>query len=296
MDSMVTLNQNGIYAALFTPFNNRGEMDIEKLRTLVCFELDRGVEGFYCCGSAGEGLLQDAEERKKVIETVAAEVGDKVPFVVHTGALSTRIAIDLSLHARQCGAAAISLIPPIYYHYSAEEIAQYYMDVVNAVDLGVIIYNIPQFTGISFSKKDVFLKDPKIIGIKHTSVNLYDLERIREAFPDKIIFNGLDEIWLYSLSAGANAAIGTMINVCPKLFKQIREEFRKGEIPKAQGLQHILNGFIETITTVGIFPAAKHCMALQSIDVGSCRKPFIPLSEDNKKQVERALKKIKNWL
>jgi N-acetylneuraminate lyase len=296
MDSMVGLNRNGIYSALFSPFDSRGELDTEKLRALIRFELEKGVEGFYCCGSSGEGLLLETVERKKLIEIVAEEVQDRVPFIAHTGALSTRTAVDLSAHAKICGAAAVSLIPPIYYHYSLDEIEQYYKDVVNMVDIGVIVYNIPQFTGISFSKKNAFLNDPRIMGIKHTSMNLYDMERLKQAFPGKIIFNGFDEIFLYGLTAGADAAIGTMVNVCPKLFKAIREEFRKGNMPAVQNLQSVLNGFIEVIVGAGVFPAAKYSLTLQGIDVGSCRKPFAPLTGEGKQQVEEALKKIETWL
>ena len=118
-------------------------------------------------------------------EVVAQEVGSKVPFLVHTGALSTREAVALSKHAQKSGASAVSLIPPIYYKYKQEEIFQYYKDVVDSVDLGVIVYNIPQFTGISFSKENNILADEKIVGIKHTSMNLFELERMKQAFPKK---------------------------------------------------------------------------------------------------------------
>jgi N-acetylneuraminate lyase len=296
MDSMVALDRNGVYSALFTPAGAGGEPDLEKLRALVRYQLEHGVEGFYCCGSSGEGLLMEPEERKKVVETVAGEAGDKAPFIVHTGALSTRTTIELSAHAKNCGAAAVSLIPPIYYHYSIDEIEQHYKDVVNAVDIGVIVYNIPQFTGISFSKKNVFLQDPRIIGIKHTSMNLYDMERIRQAFPDKIVFNGFDEIWLYGLAAGADAVIGTAVNIFPKLFKEIRKEFRQGNIPKAQELQHYINGFVEAVVEAGVFPGAKYCMSLMGIDLGSCRKPFAPLNDAGKKKMKEALEKVGQWL
>ena len=293
---MPTLNKNGIYSALFSPLDNRGELDKEKLRALIRFEMDRGVEGFYCCGSSGEGLLLETSERKILAEIVAEEAGDRIPFVIHTGALSTRTAIELSSHAKECGAMAVSLIPPIYYDYSLNEIEQYYMDVVNSVGIGVIVYNIPHLTGISFSKKNTFLNDKRIIGIKHTSMNLYDMERIKQTFPEKIIFNGFDEVFFYSLTAGADAAIGTTVNIFPKLFMTIRDEFHKGNIAKAQNLQHELNDFIESIASVGVFPGAKYSMALQGIDLGLCRKPFAPLSEEGKKQVEKAMKKLGAWL
>jgi len=293
---LAALNQNGVYSALFSPLGRQGELDKEKLKTLIHHEIASGAEGFYCCGSSGEGLLLETEERKAVAEIVAGEVQDRLPFIVHTGALSTRAAIDLSVHAKKCGASAVSLIPPIYYNYSVNEIEQYYTDILNTVDIGVIVYNIPQFTSISFSKKNVFLNDKRIIGIKHTSMNLYDLERIKQAFPDKIIFNGFDEIFLSGLSAGADAAIGLTINIFPKLFIAIREEFHKGNISGAKGLQLLINDFIEVILGAGVFPAAKYCMTLQGIDIGPCRKPFAPLSEENKKQVKEALEKVKAWI
>ena len=293
---MIALKRDGIYSALLSPLDSRGELNKEKLKALVRFEMDHGAEGFYCCGSSGEGLLLETEERKTLAEIVAGEVRDRLPFIIHTGALSTRTAIELSSHAKECGATAVSLIPPIYYHYSLDEIEQYYKDVLDAVDIGVIVYNIPQFTGISFSKKNVFLNDKRIIGIKHTSMNLYDMERIKQAFPDKIIFNGFDEIFLSSLIAGTDAAIGLSVNIFPRLFIAIREEYRKGNISGARNLQRSINDFIEAIINAGVFQAAKYCLTLQGIDVGPCRKPFAPLTKEGKKQVEEALKKVEAWL
>jgi N-acetylneuraminate lyase len=298
MDSMVekTYREDGVYSALFTPFTEKGDLDLLKLKELVRFEMKQGVEGFYCCGSSGEGLLLEQSERMAIVETVANEVGSDLPFIVHTGSLGTREAIALSKHAQSCGARAVSLIPPIYYHYSQKEVTRYYEDVVDSIDLGVIVYNIPQFTGISFSKGNPLLANEKIVGIKHTSMNLYELERISQAFPRKTIFNGFDEIWLYSMAAGATATIGTTVNICPKVFGLIREAFLKGEIQKAQAIQHDLNAFIESLVSTGIFSSAKYCMTLQGIDVGPCRKPFEVLGEREKVLVGQALEKMHKYL
>ncbi len=298
MDRMVDLpiQNDCIYSALFTPATAGGELDTDRMKELVRFEIDHGVEGFYCCGSSGEGLLLEKEERMKIVEIVAQEAGDNVPFIVHTGALSTREAITLSKHAEKNGASAVSLIPPIYYKYKQEEIFQYYKDVVDAVGLGVIVYNIPQFTGISFSKGNSVLEDEKIIGIKHTSMNLYELERIKQAFPKKMIINGFDEIWLYSLTAGATSTIGTTVNVCSKLLRAIKNAFDKGEIPQAQGLQSKLNEFIETLVNINVFPAAKYCMNVLGLDIGNCRKPFGTLTSLEKTMIEDAMQKISDFL
>lgn len=291
-----TPKQSQIFSALITPMHESGKLNLPALKALVRHEIAHGVEGFYCCGSSGEGLLLDTSERMAIVDTLSEEIGESVPFIVHTGSLSTNEAITLSKHAQHSGAQAVSLIPPIYYHYSEEEVQHYYEDVANAVELGVIVYNIPQFTGISFSKKNPLMKNPKIVGIKHTSSNLYELERLSQAFPEKTLYNGFDEIWLYSMAAGATATIGTTVNICPKLYFEIRKAFLAGDMPKAQALQHTANDFIETLVGQGIFPATKYCMELQGLEIGHCKKPFDTLTVEKKQIVKTALHKIEPYL
>ncbi|MGH4038223.1 MAG: dihydrodipicolinate synthase family protein [Sphaerochaeta sp.] len=292
---MNKLNTKGIYSALLTPYDGNGNVDYEELKKLVEFEKSNGVEGFYCCGSSGEGLLLEKEERMKIVETVSKECGE-IPFIVHTGALSTKLSLELSLHAQENGACAISMIPPIYYKYTVEEIASHYLNVANKLDIGVIVYNIPQFTGISLTTDDNFLQNKKIIGIKHTSMNLYELERMIHLYPQKTFFNGFDEIYLSSLSAGATATIGTTVNICPKLIKGIRTDFENGNMEDALNKQHLLNNLIETLVNTSVFPGAKYCMELQGLKMGGCREPFAPLSLEQKKEIQKALEKIQSFL
>jgi N-acetylneuraminate lyase len=169
---------------------------------------------------------------------------------------------------------------------------------VEALNIGVIVYNIPQFTGITFSKKmnSSLLNDSRIIGIKHTSMNLYELERIHEAFPEKILYNGFDEMYLYSMTAGAHATIGTTVNICPRIFKEIRNQFTKGDITKSREVQSTLNAFIEALVENGIFPAAKYAMEVLGVPCGPCRRPFLPLSNQQMENVRKALKIIEAWL
>lgn len=285
-----------VVSALITPMREDRSIDPNALERLVAHEINRGCEGFYCCGSSGEGLLLSVEERMLIASIVSDVCKDTVPFYVHTGALGTREAIELSVHAQEIGAEAVSLIPPIYYHYSQEEVEQYYLDVAKEVDLGVIVYNIPQFTGISFSKESKVMHHEKIVGIKHTSSNLYDLERLSQAFPEKILFNGFDEIYLYSLVAGAHSTIGTTVNIFPQLFKAIRQDFLNGDSMQAQQKQHVLNDFIELVLQEGIFPSVKYCMSYLGIPSGPCRKPFKTLDDGAKQRIRQALIPVEKYL
>lgn len=281
--------RSGIYSALVTPYDKSGEVDLVMLKKLVKYELDKGVEGFYCCGSSGEGLLLSDDERKKIVELVISETSGQVPIVAHVGSLSTQNAVNLAKHAEKAGACTVSAIPPIYYHYSQDEINGYYSDILRAIDIDLIVYNIPQFTGISFTADNPLLKNKRIFGIKHTSMNLYDLERIGKLYPEKILINGFDEIYVSALAAGARATIGTMVNVCPELHLKIRKAFLKGDNEQAHVLQRKLNDVIQVFVKASVFPATKYALTLQGFDVGHCRKPFALLTEEHKKNIESTM-------
>ncbi|MBK5200555.1 MAG: dihydrodipicolinate synthase family protein [Spirochaetaceae bacterium] len=286
------LNKEGIYSALITPYDSDGEVSIKSLIDIINYEKDLGVEGFYCCGSSGEGLLLSDAERMKIVEAVA-EYAESLPYIVHTGALSTRSSIKLSKHAQEHGAVAVSMIPPIYYKYTQQEIEKNYLNVADKIDIGMIVYNIPQFTNISFNQNSPLLKDDRIIGIKNTSNNLYELERMKKAYPDKILFNGFDEIYYSSLAAGATATIGTTINIIPNIYKKIRENFKTGNVKEAQYYQTKANDFIEALVNNSVFPATKYCLDLLGFMAGPCREPFSPLTTKQKEDVKIALDKVK---
>lgn len=284
----------GIYAAAITPMTDSGELNIDSLKEYVRWQKTRGLEGLYVCGSSGEGLLLSLEERKRLLETIIREVDGDFPVIAHVGTIRTADVIDLAQHAAAAGAAAVSMIPPYYYSFSLKEIIGYYQDVMKATDIPTIIYNIPAFTGVSFnvSNSRELFEDPQLLGIKHTSMNLYDLERMKNSYPDKVYFNGYDEIFLSGLAAGCNAAVGTTVNLFNREFKQIRKLYLEGEMQQAAAIQTKINDAIETFVSVGIFNAVKYAFTLMGIDCGSCRKPFIALTEEGKAQVEMTMKSM----
>ncbi len=288
---MVKQDLEKIFSALIIPMNEDESINEKALADLVCRELEDGVEGFYVCGSSGEGLLLSLEERKRVLEIVKKEAGDKVPVIAHVGTIRTQDAIELAKHAQQSGACAVSMIPPYYYHFSMDEITAYYQDILTAVPgLPGIIYNIPQFTGIEFSKQNAgaLLSDPRIIGIKHTSQNLYSLERMHDAYPDKVLFNGFDEQFIGAYQMGATAAIGTTVNLFAPLFISARRLLAEGRNAEAHEVQKKINERVELMCSVGIFNATKYLWTLRGIPCGDCRRPFKPLTQSQRKLLEDA--------
>ena len=214
----------GIISAVVTPMHADESVNYSALDALARAQLARGVEGFYCCGSSGEGPLLRFDERRQVLATLVQSAGGRVPVIAHVGTPRTRDAVELAKHAEQDGASAVSLVPPYYYKYSREEIIAYYRRVLDAISIPVILYNIPQFTGVELDAQsaDALLGDEQVLGVKHTSHNLYSLERMIARYPEKVFFNGFDEIFLSSLAAGATATVGTTVNLQPELFLALR--------------------------------------------------------------------------
>ncbi|HEY9575673.1 MAG TPA: N-acetylneuraminate lyase [Lachnospiraceae bacterium] len=279
-----------IFSALEMPMDEEERIDYKNLEKLINYELSIGVEGFYCMGSSGEGLLLSNKERKEALEQIVKITAERVPIIAQIGSIRTKDVIELAKHAVGIGVTTVSMIPPYYYKFSMEEIIKYYEDVIEAVPgIQVIIYNIPQFTGIEFSKQnaDRLLRNPAVVGVKHTSHNLYSLERMVREYPDKVFFNGFDEQYLAALSMGASAAIGTSVNCYAPLFLKIRKFFMEQNYEKAYQAQAEVNDCIEVMVKHGIFNAVKYILSKRGITCGQCRKPFMELSKKAMEELDR---------
>lgn len=281
----------GIFAALPTAFDADGRFDAAALADIVESLLKRGAEGFYVGGSTGECFLLSEDERDAALETVLTAVGGRVPVIAHVGALSTAAAVSLAEHAARVGAGAVSATPPLYFSYDLDEIRGYYADIAEASGLPVIVYNIPAFSGRNFGAQGLekLLNTPGVAGLKHTSMNLYELERIRKAFPEKVIFSGYDEVFMAALSLGADGMIGSTVNLMPELFLGIRDALFSGNLAEARKLQNTANSVIECLSGGSFFPALKYALALSGLPCGECRKPFRSISDIKKESIASRL-------
>ena len=292
---MVKLEKNAfdrLWSALLTPTREDESVNYDALERIVDRQIEEGAEGFYCCGSSGEALLLTLEERKQVLEHTVKAANGRVPVISHVGTIRTADAIELARHALDHGAMAVSMIPPYYYKFSMDDIIGYYEAVIDALPHApVIVYNIPQFTGVEFSKDNAgrLLANENIVGIKHTSTNLYSLERIGQAFPDKALINGFDEQFLGALAMGARATIGTTVNLFAPLFHKVREAYNAGDMALALRWQRAINLRVEATVKIGIFNAMKYGWTLRGIDCGFCRAPFRPLDADARRAMAELL-------
>ena len=285
----------GIFTALLTPFNADYSINTDSLSKLVEFNLQKGIRGFYVGGSTGESMLMTSAERIKVFGTVKAAAGSRAELIAHVGAISTDEAIGMAKAAEALGYDAISAVAPFYYGFSGEAIKKYYADIVSSVRLPMFVYNFPASGGAAFTPEfaaDMF-RDERFIGIKHTSGNLFDLQQFKQVIGrDITVFNGYDEICLGGLSMGADGAIGSTYNFMGSKFIELYNAFNSGELEKAQRLQSEANEIISVLIKYGVFAGEKAILTHLGIDMGPCRRPFLPITPEG----DAAMKKIAGCL
>ena len=273
----------GAFPALLTAFDASGKVQTEPMRQLVRDLILQDVTGFYVNGSSGEAMMLSVEERMDVFEAVAAEAKGEATLIAHVGTISQNDAVKLAQHAADHGADAVSAVPPFYYKFSFEEICGYYRAIAD-VGLPVVVYNIPATSGVTMTTAQLvsLLKDERIIGVKHTSTDYFQLECIRAAMPDVVLYNGYDETYLAGQVMGANGGIGTTYNFMPAKFQAISRAVARGDIAAAKAQQQSANRVIEAMLPMGVLPATKVILEAQGYDFGTCRPPFRTLTEEEK--------------
>lgn len=284
----------GLYAALITPYTKSGEVNYRELKKIVRFLIEEGINGFYACGSTAEAFLLTAEERKKIVETVVEEVQGEVPVIVHIGDIGTDKSLALGQHAKQVGADAISSVAPFYYKFSFEEVKGYYHQIVEACDLPMVVYNFPALSGVQFTldQLDEMVSHPLIKGLKHTSQDLYQLERMAHRHPDLVVYNGFDEMLLSGLVAGAKGGIGSTYNCMPKLYHNLWQAYKEGRMEEAQAYQQKANSMIECIVKFGVMQSVKTLLSVYGFEDNGCRKPFRELRQEEVARLKDTFKTL----
>lgn len=284
----------GVIPALVTPFDENEEFDPIRCKNLVNWLLEQGVNGFYLTGSTGEGFLLSIEERKKVVETVLETVNGRVPVIVHIGAISTKLSIDLAKHAKDHGADAISSVPPFYWKWDQDHIFNYYNDIANAVDLPMIVYNVPLTGLLGFDTIKRLSTIDNVKGIKYTASSHHEIHKIKDQCgKDFIVYSGADEMALSGIFNGADGIVGSFYSELPDLFVKIYNLTLNENYKEAQRLQKMAVSIIDASLKYDYYAAIKTGCKFMGVDAGYVRKPFYNLTNEQIISYKQDLKEIK---
>lgn len=278
---MKTTELRGVIAAVFTPFTDTGDVDFESLERLTRFLLDKGIHGFFPCGSTGEGPLMRLEQRKKVLERVIAVVSGQVPVLAHVGTTNTDEALELARHAEGQGVVAVAAITPFFIQAPLEGLAAHYRAIGDAVDVPVFAYNLPIFGGYNITPDDaqVLFEKAGVKGIKDSTGNLIQLQKVLDTAPEGTqIINGADTVMFSAMTMGTKAQISGMANVVPEFMVSLYESFASGDFDKAREAQRRINAVVRTFSGPPV-ATRKAALKLRGVEAGWPRAPLIALSK-----------------
>jgi 4-hydroxy-tetrahydrodipicolinate synthase len=285
----------GIIPAVVTPFAEDAELDEETLREHLRFLIKNGVHGLMVNGSTGEAENLSSEERKRVIKIAVEEAGGKIPVIAGTGTPSTKKTIELTKDAKDMGADAVMVVTPFYLIPNEEGLIKHYKSVVEAVDIPVILYNIPPHTKVNLTPsiiEKLCKEAPNIVGLKDSYGNLSQFAETVKLVGDKIsVLAGCDDLLLPSFILGAAGAIIALGNIAPAMTVQMFNLVQKGEIKQAKEIYFKLLPIAKAIGSEFNFPApVKEALKLLGRSAGSTRSPIVPLAKQERANIEEALK------
>ena len=290
----------GIFPAFYACYDENGAISAERVRAFTEYLIQKGVTGLYVGGSSGECIYQSVEERKLVLENVMEIARGRIVVIAHVACNNTADSMELAAHAESLGVDAIAAIPPIYFHLPPYGIAQYWNDISSAApNTDFIIYNIPQLAGVALSSALLreMLKNPRVIGVKNSSMPVQDIEMWRDE--GAIVFNGPDEQLTSGLAAGAIGGIGGTYAVMPELYIRIFKLVAEGRIPEAREIQDECCHVIYKMCSChgNMYAVIKAILReMGAPDIGGVRRPLTDIVPEDMDTVRACAAKIKELI
>ena len=284
----------GIIPAFYACYDEKGEVDGERVQALTGYMVKKGVKGVYVGGSSGECIYQTVADRKLTLERVMEAAEGKLTVIAHVACNNTKESQELAAHAQSLGVDAIAAIPPIYFHLPEYAIAQYWNDISDAApDTDFVIYNIPQLAGVALTMPlfREMKKNPRVAAVKNSSMPVQDIQMFKaEGGEGFVVFNGPDEQLVSGLAMGADGGIGGTYGVMPELYLKIEELVKANNLEQARRVQYACNEVIYGMCAChgNLYGVIKEILKIrEGLDIGGVRKPLASLVPEDMEQVKK---------
>lgn len=285
----------GIFPAMVTPFTNDFKINKMAIKQMLDYNYENGADGFYICGSTGEGPVLTTSNRKRVAEAVIELDKGRGAIINHVGAASFEDSLALAHHAADIGCDAVSsVVPNFYFKHNVDEIVEYYKRLADASGIPVIAYAQGLLGDIDVvSLMERLMNIDNVIGVKFTLLNFYDMSRIKGLCEGNInVINGPDEMLICGLTMGADAGIGSTYNVMCREFKKLYNAFTAGNFEEARQQQFKINKVIEIIIKYGVIRTVKYMLSFADINAGDACIPTAALTDEEKNSIKAELDSI----
>ncbi len=282
----------GSMVALITPMREDGAVDEKAFAELVEWQITEGTEGLVPVGTTGESPTLTHEEHKRVVEICVEVARGRVPVVAGTGSNSTAEAIDFTRHAKQAGADACLVVSPYYNKPTQEGLFLHFTAIADAVDLPVIVYNIPPRSVVDIAPDTMarLAKHRNIVGVKDATANLArPLHTRRGCGADFIQLSGEDHTALAFNAAGGHGCISVTANVAPRLCAETQRAWRGGGVEEAMAIQDRLLPLHDALFAETSPGPVKYAASLLGKGTARCRLPLAPVGEATRGRVREAM-------
>jgi 4-hydroxy-tetrahydrodipicolinate synthase len=281
----------GSITALVTPFAG-GEIDEDALRRLVDWQIAEGTQGLVPVGTTGESPTLTHAEHKRVVEIAIGAARGRIPVIAGAGSNSTAEAIDFAAHAKSAGATAVLVVTPYYNKPTQEGLFAHYKAISDAVDIPLVIYNIPGRSVVDMSVATMArcAKLRNVVGVKDATARLDRASQQRLALGQKfILLSGEDATALGFMAHGGHGCISVASNVAPRLCADLQNACLRGDYKTALALQDRLMPLFDALFVESNPGPVKYAASRLSLCSAETRLPLVPIGEASKRVVDAAL-------
>ena len=289
---MTAQRLTGCGTALVTPFNADGSLDEGALSALVDWQIEEGIHFLVPCGSTGEAATMTTDEHRRVVEVVVNQAKGRVPICAGAGSNDTQKAIALSKAMRDVGATHLLHTSPMYNKPPQRGIVAHYRVIAEAVDLPIVVYNVPGRTGSNIEARTTLemSKIPGIAAVKEASGNLSQIaDIIAGRSAEFSVLSGDDEMTLPVMALGGDGIVSVISNATPKLMSQLCDEMRKGNSAGAREIHFRLLPWMRAAFIESNPLPAKAALAMMNRAKNVLRLPLVPMQSSNDATVKSAL-------
>ena len=281
----------GACTALVTPFLN-DQINYPMMEQLLRRQIDAGIEAVVICGTTGEAPTLSDAEKLELFSRAKSYVGDACRIIAGTGSNSTSHTVGLSVAAQGCGADALLVVTPYYNKATADGLYTHYLAVAKAVDIPIIVYNVPSRTGVDIPLPvyQRLCNVSNIVGTKEASSDITKTTKILHSCGNKLaVWSGNDDMTVSMMSLGAKGVISVLSNVVPSQTQAMCRAALGGDFTTAAAMQLELQPLIEALfCEVNPIPV-KEAMKMIGYDCGSCRMPLSAMIPENRRKLEKVL-------
>ncbi len=283
---------NGSFVALITPMQPDGTVDLDAFAKFVEWQIGQGTHGIVPVGTTGESPTLTHDEHRQVVEAAVRVAAGRVKVIAGAGSNSTAEAVELTRHAKQAGADAALVVTPYYNKPTQEGMVLHYSAIADAVDLPVVIYNIPGRSVVDMTPETMgrLAKHRNIVGVKDSTANLArPLHTRRTCGKEFIQMSGEDHTALAFLAAGGHGCISVTGNVAPRLCSEMHRAWQDGMTDQAIAIQDRLLALHDAMFVESNPGPVKYAASLLGHGTDHCRLPLAPVTEATRTQVRTAM-------